>query len=327
MNLGVVIDTAIGLVFTYFLLSIIASGIQEVVAGIFSWRGIYLSKGIDVILDNDAKTTFRWTSVGDFLRAHFTTSLPETAAARHAAKPVPAIATAAQQEQHDTLGKVLSVQTHPLLRGTPSQLPSYVPARNFALALLETLRDGSQAPLFSQAERTISKLPPGDLQRTLSLFVQNAGGDLDIFRASLETWFDDSMDRLSGIYSRMSQYVMLILGILLALGLNVDSARLARTLWLNDDLRAAVVTDATTASNTPTTGLQQAWSSLASEHLPIGWAVSNQFRGWNTAFTCLGWLFTAGAVGLGAPFWFGLLQQLVNFRSSGPPPARAPPAL
>ncbi len=39
MNLGAVIDTAIGLVFTYFLLSIIASGIQEVVAGIFSWRG------------------------------------------------------------------------------------------------------------------------------------------------------------------------------------------------------------------------------------------------------------------------------------------------
>ncbi|HEY6431964.1 MAG TPA: hypothetical protein VIZ17_08270, partial [Acetobacteraceae bacterium] len=159
------------------------------------------------------------------------------------------------------------------------------------------------------------------------LFVQNAGGDLDIFRASLETWFDDSMDRLSGIYARMSQYVMLILGIILALGLNVDSARLARTLWLNDDLRASIVANAATASNPAAPALQQAWSTLESEHLPIGWRVSDQFDGWNTAFTCLGWLFTAGAVGLGAPFWFGLQQQLVNFRNSGPPPARTPPTL
>ncbi len=120
---------------------------------------------------------------------------------------------------------------------------------------------------------------------------------------------------------------MLILGIVLALGLNVDSARLARTLWLNDDLRASIVANAATAPNTPATGLQQAWSALASENLPIGWRTADQFRGWGWGFAVLGWLFTAGAVGLGAPFWFGLLQQLVNFRSSGPPPARAPPAL
>jgi hypothetical protein len=63
---------------------------------------------------------------------------------------------------------------------------TYVPSRNFSLALLETLRDGSKAPLFSQAERTISALPDGDLKTTLSAFLESAGGDLDAFRTQLE---------------------------------------------------------------------------------------------------------------------------------------------
>ncbi|HUN42409.1 MAG TPA: hypothetical protein VMU81_19120 [Acetobacteraceae bacterium] len=39
MTLGGILDTAIGAVFIYFLLSLIGSGILEVVAGIFAWRG------------------------------------------------------------------------------------------------------------------------------------------------------------------------------------------------------------------------------------------------------------------------------------------------
>ena len=34
----------------------------------------------------------------------------------------------------------------------------------------------------------------------------------------------------------------------------------------------------------------------------------------------LGWLITAIAVSLGAPFWFGLMQNLLNLRSDTKPP-------
>jgi hypothetical protein len=36
----------------------------------------------------------------------------------------------------------------------------------------------------------------------------------------------------------------------------------------------------------------------------------------------VGWLITALAVTLGAPFWFELLSKLVNVRGSGPKPSR-----
>jgi hypothetical protein len=36
-----------------------------------------------------------------------------------------------------------------------------------------------------------------------------------------------------------------------------------------------------------------------------------------------GWILTAIAVSLGAPFWFGLLQQVVNLRNAGSKPPRA----
>ncbi|MDC3954187.1 hypothetical protein [Polyangium jinanense] len=38
-----------------------------------------------------------------------------------------------------------------------------------------------------------------------------------------------------------------------------------------------------------------------------------------------GWLFTAIAIALGAPFWFDLLNKLINLRAAAPPPEKARP--
>lgn len=46
----------------------------------------------------------------------------------------------------------------------------------------------------------------------------------------------------------------------------------------------------------------------------------------DTVTAVLGWVLTALMVSLGAPFWFDLLQQLVNRRGAGPKPAAAIPA-
>ena len=37
----------------------------------------------------------------------------------------------------------------------------------------------------------------------------------------------------------------------------------------------------------------------------------------------LGWLLTAAAISLGAPFWFDLLNQFINLRGAGTKPQRA----
>ncbi len=107
---------------------------------------------------------------------------------------------------------MLGIQSHPLLSDNPSRLPSFVPARNFALALMEILRDGSQAADLVAIRATVDSLPEGDRKKLLSLFLADAGTSIDRFSESLEQWFDGAMARLSVSYTRLSQYMMLILG-------------------------------------------------------------------------------------------------------------------
>ncbi len=319
------IGVATGLMFVYLIAALIISSINELIAGVFLWRGTYLRKGIAVLLSNGTGTSFSWDGVTDWLRAHFTQKAPANPLSVIESTPA---AIAAQQ-------RLRAVLDHPLLRGTPSGLPSYVPARDFSAALLNLLRDGSDNPAFTQVEHTIEALPDGDVKRILTTFIHDAGGDLDKLRARIETWFDDAMDRLSGIYKRNSQYVLLALGLIAAIGLNVNSVHMAATLWSQPDARAEIVAQvqAQLASNNPQhpANLAGAVQELDKLPLPIGRGEDASFFGeprgpdangwarWNW-WTMLGWLITAIAISLGAPFWFGLLQNVMNLRNSGPPP-------
>lgn len=231
MSIGPIVDVAIGMVFVYFLLALIACGIQEFVAGVFTWRGTYLRRAIDVILSNDTNAQF-WWSAGDFFRAHMTWNAPPL----RTANDPPANPTEMQKKALAVLARIQAVPEHPILSGVPNKLPSYIPSRSFAKALLETLRDGSNSSLFGQVKQTIDTLPDGDLKKTLTLFVHDAGDDMDAFRKNLEQWFDDAMDRVNGIYSRLSQYFLLIVGLLMAVVLNVDSFHVAETLWRSPTL-------------------------------------------------------------------------------------------
>ena len=70
--------------------------------------------------------------------------------------------------------------------------------------------------------------------------------------------------------------------------------------------------------------------------LPIGWNCQVKTADGSTDYwTCakqavpkltlvqiLGWLLTAAALTLGAPFWFDLLNQFINLRGAGSKPAR-----
>lgn len=317
MQLGTVLETAIGLAFAFFLLSLVASAIQEVIASVFKWRGTSLARSIEIIISNAPDAGFAWTNAADWLRAHLTTG------------PAAALPVSPDPVLRRVTG---GMSSHPLLRGNPTPLPSYVSAQAFSMALLEVLRDGTSLPLFGQVESTVAALPPGSLRTILATFVQDAGGDLDRFRGNVEHWFDDAMDRASGLYKRTTQYVLVGLGLVLVVGLNVDTLYLARSLWDDPTTRAALTAGATMAVSAradPATGagtqLSAAYKALQAKQLPIGWRSSRD----ETIFprsvlsSMMGWLLTAFAVSLGVPFWFGLLQTLVNIRAAGPKPERA----
>ena len=57
MNLPLVLDIAIGLIFIYLILSLLASEIQELIATIFQWRAKHLKEAIENLLVGDNRKT------------------------------------------------------------------------------------------------------------------------------------------------------------------------------------------------------------------------------------------------------------------------------
>jgi hypothetical protein len=246
---------------------------------------------------------------------------------------------------------------HGLIEDTSSKkLPSYVPSRNFALALIDTLTSGSQAETFSQVERTVGKLPAGAARESLIALVKQAAGDLNVLRSGIENWFNDSMDRLSGEYKRRSQLYLLLIGVVVAVFLNVDSIALVRALSRDPQAQSAMLViaqkqQAPLENQSPeqmAAAAKQAMAVLDTLPVPIGWRDSEAKKGserpmgelfiatfrpaqegksWSGegVWAVIGWLLSGIAASLGAPYWFALLQQALGLRNAGPKPPPPPP--
>ena len=131
------------------------------------------------------------------------------------------------------------------------------------------------------------------LRETLIALLQNAKvsllpGDQAIVKihAEIETWFNDVMDRLSGAYKRKAQLASFLIGLILALLLNVDSINVATSLWREPTLRQAIIAQATNytiaqqtvastnpdGSNTsPLQTIPELQKQLQALNLPFGW--------------------------------------------------------
>lgn len=75
--------------------------------------------------------------------------------------------------------------------------------------------------------------------------LEKAEHNLAAMRLNSETWFNESMDRLSGWYKRKATLLAFLIGLALAGFLNVDSIILAEHLWKEPTLRNALVANAT----------------------------------------------------------------------------------
>jgi hypothetical protein len=100
-------------------------------------------------------------------------------------------------------------------------------------------------------------------------------------RKSVEKWFDDSMDRVSGVFKRYSQGMALIIGFLVALILNVDSINLTLYLWREPSVRAILAQNAShfqlpqgEMQSDPGQALQDFRDQFVGLSLPVGWVIN-----------------------------------------------------
>jgi hypothetical protein len=132
-------------------------------------------------------------------------------------------------------------------------------------------------------------------------------------RQRMESWFNDSMDRLSGAYRRRVQIITLIVGVALAAILNVDSLAIIDKLWREPIVREALVQQAEQQIEVTTD--EQEITVLVDQlnALPLGWALVNipdTTGAWATKV--LGILLTGVAAAQGAPYWFDLMKKLLR---------------
>ena len=101
--------------------------------------------------------------------------------------------------------------------------------------------------------------------------------ELGLVCKNIEEWFNNAMNRLTGWYKRRSLITTLLVGIFLAIIVNVDSINLVGRLWREPDLRFAIlgnIESILTQNNTimldigQLSAIQQQFSEI---NLPVGW--------------------------------------------------------
>ncbi|HYF29598.1 MAG TPA: hypothetical protein VD993_00615 [Chitinophagaceae bacterium] len=330
---SVFLDVAIGMIFIFLLYSILVTAIQELIATIFKLRSRYLFSALFHM--------FKDRNFGDQLAQDF--------------------------------------QNHPLIKKitfTGRQLvPSYISQETFVRVVKDLLPDVHLGPNRSLSVlEKINLLPEGEIKKTLFTYLSDQTKTVDQL---LGVWFEATMERLSGTYKRMTQYVVLITGFIVAMLFNVDAFSIFTNLSTNQKFRQNVLEQAQAfaevnkdydsmmnrfrsrvAADTSRAGRirldslddARANDSVLAEfnrqRQEIKKFIDNDLKnvnnasgiGWDTiegntlgdkiAFLSTnwydipkklaGWLITAVAITIGAPFWFDLLQKLVRIRGTGP---------
>lgn len=145
----------------------------------------------------------------------------------------------------------------------PGKTPSYIDAKNFSSALLEKITFDPQNPKsiaknINEVIRAIENTPvlSTELQRAVLNYAYEARdtyanisaktiSEVEYFRAKLEAWYDTSMDRLGGIFKKKyARPATLFVAAVTAIALNADSVAIAKYLYSNPEARAKLAAQA-----------------------------------------------------------------------------------
>lgn len=330
------LEVAIGMALVYLVLSLFCTAINEAIAGFLGSRAKNLEKGI---------------------KSLFTGGLKSAEVAHADGGIIPAVTLAQAIYNHGLIQSLYrSTQTEKAgmwFKKLRSTLPSYIPAAIFTSALFDVifptlnvppaanLPTPEQATLALQQTnlaamvRSVEALPDSAGKQAILTLVKQAGGDIAKTRQAFEGWYNAGMDRAAGWYKRKTQAVLFVLGLFIAIGMNVDSIKLGQDLWISPAIRSYTVATAEQYAHANTAPNSTASDAIgALQHLttlPIGWTSANyhllrqQVAGlrhphkssvFTVLFVIVGWLATAIAMTLGAPFWFDTLNQFMVIRST-----------
>ena len=319
-----ILDVAIGIILVYFLLSLISAAVREGIEGIIKSRAVHLERGIRELLDDEQGVGF-----ARYLYEH------PLIYSLYRGRYVP--------EKKRRFGRTL---------------PTYIPARNFAVAVIDlTLRGPvpgrddatrdpyaayhvGEAPTVDALREAATRIGSPLVQRSLLAAIDNSQGSVERVQANLQAWFDSAMDSVSGAYKRRTQLYLFSIALVTTVALNANTITLANHLARNASARESLVrraqllVDDTTYrrlardTSAAAADARARFDDLASLDLPIGWDRAESWPGAGASLgarfswwarSLVGLILTAFAVTLGAPFWFDVLNKIMVIRSTVKP--------
>jgi hypothetical protein len=376
---SLILQTAIGLVFIFGITAAAVSAVTEGVSRFVGLRAEYLLRGVRTLVDG--KSDF-----GLWRRKPDKTAPDKTQPARVAQiMSHPLVASSATEAKSPA-----QAGNTKLTNAQRRELPSYISGQTFAKALTDILLPGqfrltgegaaagsagrssrqsakaadvaakaldaaagaadAMAALRNWADAGVAAKPPDPLAEALRPMLVGAQDSMQAFEASVARWYDDHMARVSGWYKRHVRWVSLSIGLVLVIVFNLNTIRIADSLYSDQAVRGSVVTQATQAASC---GDKQPAACLADLQakiglfrlggLPVGWAgvpvCAQRSCSWldrrgltnpgkngidsvgALLLVLLGWGLMVVALIPGARFWFDLLSRLGTLRSTGPRPS------
>lgn len=333
-----ILDLVVGVVFIFFLLSIICSSIVEMVLTIKKVRAEVLGQWLLHIFDTR-------------------------------------IINAKKEEV--PLGQEIMDHCAVTALSDPKKAPSYIDTKNFVSALLDKIAVYSQLASPKSIDEYIQSIESstaisGELKRTFLIYANEVKdtisqitvkttGAIEMFRSKVENWYDSNMDRLTGtLKQKYTRRFTFITAVIVTLLLNADTLEISKYLYNNPEMREKLAARAfeTGADNSIKQNMEKIKQSLGSdpvskltvdqlndslkakleavnkaraaleESIPLGWSTS-EFSGDNNGGVLvifwleklIGMAVTIVAIMMGAPFWFDVLNKISNLRGTGKKPA------
>jgi hypothetical protein len=318
-----ILDIAIGVVFIFLLLSVFATTINELILSLFNMRGKELLLGIQTLLDDKSVTglvqkVYNHGQVFGLFRGEFDLNkrgnLPSYIPSGNFAIAL------------------LDSIAQPFSEFTPGVAP---------IQPVATITHAFEAAATALAENVATE----KVGKPLVSMMAMAGNDAEKLQKSVEAWYNSGMDRVSGWYKYRTQWILFWVGLVLAVSMNADTIGIVRQLSKDSTLRQSIVAAAQATRDPKSTAAsadepidkrikaaKDSFDEISDLGMPIGWPKGDPTAktprekiakcfDWITGrpSMLLGWLLSAIAISLGAPFWFDALNKIMVVRSTVKP--------
>jgi len=203
--------------------------------------------------------------------------------------------------------------------------PSYISESTFAEGLAYFLA-GQECTTDPDAVSEGAKHLKGtEVGVIIPILAAKANGDFDAFISSVKKWFTEGQDRVTGWFKVSSIAFLLLIGIAISIAGNIDTVEIANRLYVQTTIRQEITNAAAKPSPDALAGMRKLEQAKLMGWEPDG--LRAYYSGLKRHDThdvtkTIGFILTALAMSLGAPYWFEVLNKMNQaIRATGTKPS------